>query len=261
MFGKSTIKPMPAEFLHDYNAWDKFMSNIWAELLKLFLVAAQNIVIIAPGSSKKTAFALQQLQFIGTVYIIEPNLNLLNIITQSYKNLLPSSVIVPINTTLEACSCYLTQPIDCVISNHPLDDMLLTNIYKPSLHEQFFKWAYNKQSQVSDDLRLNWSHVSQRKISRAKTKIFNQWQDFFAIIKPKYVLINQYPSAVLNWNNLETLNHAAYAILCKLRDQYHKYYIDNFIQDRLNLFENYYDNHIGNHILNAKYWLLFDFSD
>ncbi len=257
MFGITTHKQLPDEYLNSYSHWDTCMATVWAALLLEYQLAPNMTVIeIAPGTSTKIGLALQKCLFQGKLYLVEPSEKSLSILYNRYKSILPNTEIYPIPHTLLNSIDYLPKNSDFILSNHPLDDMLIANQWANSNQSSLFDWALSPSGEISAlflEQWLSWtSDLSQ--LYFAKRDVIRQWQQFFLQVKSSVTLISQYPSITLQKNQLQDLNEHASDILNGLKNSNPVPYQQ--IQSILNQLENYNNKHIATEVLNAKNWFV-----
>ena len=119
--------------MNNASRWNAYIGSIWEDIFrKINLKKTGSIIEVAPGSINKIGLGLKNYGFNGKVYIIEPNKKSLDTITNNYKQLLSQSNIIPIrkplsditNNDVPLTSC------DALVSNHPLDDMIIGYLYE-----------------------------------------------------------------------------------------------------------------------------------
>lgn len=261
MFGKKTKEPISTELLTTYKAWDDYISAIWTSLfIHSRLSRKGTIVEVAPGASPKIAYALQKIDFCGEIYIVEPYQKALERICKQYQTLLPKAKLYPLNCLLIESLVHLPQGLDCCISHHPLDDMIMAMDGGPQIFEQLFSWVNQDKLDIHPNFSAHWQqlHMLPAKISQIEHEIIRQWLLFIEQIQPKLLMMSQYPSLVLETTTMSSLNKKAQQLLQGLKQHCQKQLInDALIQDLLNLNNNYNFDLIGNEVLNARNWLIY----
>ena len=219
------------------------------------------MVEIAPGASLKIAYALKQLEFSGTVYLIEPHEQAIKIITEAYRQILPNAVIHPFQTTLIDSIGELPKKIHAAISHHPLDDMLMSRENDLALNEQLFSWVTQDKVEINALFEAHWQQLLNQpaRLNTYKQQILDDWLLFINHVKPKNLLISQYPSLVLETGSLASLNQHAYQILQTIKNQLNNHLVaDPIIQTLLNNNKNFNFHSIGHEVLHAKNWLIYN---
>lgn len=261
MFGISTNEKMSESFLTSYKAWDRYVSQIWYKLLLFCDVDKKGSVVeIAPGASSKIAHALKELDFRGEIYLVEPHDNARKLITEQYQQLLPKAMIYPINKYLFDCIENLPQSIQCVISHHPLDDMLMSKGNDKLLNEQLFSWVNQDKASIPPLFEAHWQKLVNhpQHLNEFKQHIIEEWWMFIEQLKPKNVLMSQYPSLTLETDTLKSLNQHAEDLLQMLKIRLKNGLTqDGIVQTLLNQNKNYNVHSIGNEVLNAKNWFMY----
>lgn len=251
MFIGSELKP---DYKTNYHSWDLYMGEIWAALLHVANLSTDSVVIeIAPGSSQKIGIALKQSDFSGDLYIVEPFFECLTMICENYGKLLPKAKIYPIHATLHDAKTKLPLAPDFVLSNHPLDDMLLA--YKNLSLESMFDWTLASDKLLPNQFMQQWFdlRLSSTKIEAIKNYIVQEWLDFIGALMPRRVIISQYASAFLKNRGLHDLNQYAKDMLYALKNALS---VDETIDLIFDSFDKHQDEHIENEVLNARYWLI-----
>lgn len=264
MFGINSGEPVPHEMHTNYEAWDAYMGHLWYNLLFFANLKKSGVVIeVAPGSSCKIAQALAKVNFSGTLYVIEPQVKIAKIIRENYKNWLPNATIFVIEELLENALDKLPYHADTLVSNHPLDDMLLSAHLAQSEINELFDWASDMPSATFDSTISTWSKIRNdpEQLAANINHTYETWQTVLERLKPQTVILSQYPSFMMESMNLNQLNQYAWKLLQRLRDNNKNHLVsDQFVQAILNSHKNYNDEHFGLEILNAKNWLMINFN-
>ncbi len=260
MFGINSGESIPQEILNSYEGWDTYMGHLWYHLLYFCNLKKSDIIIeVAPGSSNKIAQALAKINFSGTLYVVEPHAKIVNVINDSYKKWLPQANIIILNELLEHSLNKLPCNADFIISNHPLDDMLLSaNLTSAELNE-LFDWAADMPSATFDSTINVWNRLNNNseQLIANREHVLKTWHAGITDLKPKTVILSQYPSFMMESKGLNQLNRWGWHLLQQLREAYQKQIIsEQLVQTILNSLKNYNDPHFGLEILNAQYWLL-----
>jgi hypothetical protein len=257
MFGLTTEEKLPEEFITSYPAWDNYVSNIWRDLFVFTGISARDIVVeIAPGTSTKIGLALSKLHFAGELYVVEPVFNVLETVVSKYQNILPAARIHPIQTTLALCHSHLPTKADLLVSNHPLDDMLLAAGSTEEDFSKLFEWG---EGSHFAQILSQWNEFKNKPhtLLTAHQKVYYDWKDILRILNPANFILCQYPSITLTNHSLGALNVEATKILETIKTvQYYSTRPQEDIQAILNKHKNYNDAHIGKAVLNAANWVI-----
>lgn len=261
MFGKKTDEQISDTLLTTYAAWDDYVSAIWASFFVDSGLNANGVILeIAPGASPKIAYALQKIAFSGDIYLIEPYQDALEAISKKYQRILPQAKLHPLQCVLIDSLEYLPKGLDCVISHHPLDDMIMAMDDDPQIFEQLFSWVNQDKLEIHPNFAARWQQLYAKpdKIAQIENEITRQWLLLTEQIQPKLLMMSQYPSLVLETETMSSLNKQAQQLLQRLKQHFHRQLIaDRHIQDLLNHNKNYNFDLIGNEVLNAKNWLIY----
>ncbi|MBN9228586.1 MULTISPECIES: hypothetical protein [Legionella] len=261
MFGITTKEKISELLLTSYAAWDGFISHIWASLLSHCNLPLDGVFVeIAPGTSPKIALALKEINFNGEIYIIEPYEKALDLILSKYQEILPEVIVHPVNHLLKDCFKHLPKSIDCIISHHPLDDMIMAMDGEPEIFEKLFSWVSQDKLEIHQSFALHWQQIlaQPEKVRTIENQIINQWFSLIKKVNPRWLMISQYPSLVLEAEYTKELNLCAQKLLLKIKSHLHTYLIeDRIIQSVLNNYPNYNFDLLGNEVLNSKNWLIY----
>jgi hypothetical protein len=261
MFGISTDEQISEELLTSYQAWDQYIAVIWASLLGHCQLSREAVVVeIAPGSSPKIAYALQKLDFAGEVYLVEPYEKALHLVTEKYRAILPHAVIYPLKHLLIESINKLPQFVDCVIAHHPLDDMIVGLGVAQDVFKQLFSWVCEDKLAVQAIFADSWQQLVQQptKLCAILQEIIEQWLCIIRQVRPRLLMISQYPSLVLQTPTMESLNRCAQSLLQHLKEHLSLHLLaDASLQALLNNNNNYNFALIANEVLNAKNWLIY----
>ncbi|MFC3909363.1 hypothetical protein ACFORL_09800 [Legionella dresdenensis] len=261
MFGRATKEQIDELLLTSYSAWDEFVSHIWASLLSNCNLPRDGVFVeIAPGTSSKIAQALKKINFKGQIYIIEPYEKALKLILDKYQEILPDAIVHPVNHLLNDCFKQLPKSVDCIISHHPLDDMIMAMDGNPQLFEKLFSWVSQNKLEVHQNFTLHWQQLSEQpeRLHAIERKVINQWLNLIKETDPGWLMISQYPSLVLETGCTKALNQCAQNLLQKLKSHLqHSLIEEKIVQNILNEYPNYNFDLLGNEVLNSKNWLIY----
>lgn len=261
MFGTFTNETIPDNIVHSYEAWDEYMSAVWKSLIQpIVTFTSQSTVIeIAPGTSTKIASALQQLDFCGTLWIVEPSVEISSQVVAKYQAILPKARVQLIMKYLAEAVQELPENADLLVSNHALDDMLIAQgTSNREIKKELFEWATDPQRGLEDIFRRSWAILVKNKtvLHQAKQAVYHEIHSAIQALFPQHVIFSQYASLVLNHHQIHELNHHAQDIMKALKETYFDRSIaDPILQSLLNAHKNYNDPHIGNEVLNARNWM------
>ncbi len=263
MFGITTYEQLPAEYITSYAKWYTYMATVWTALLTNQRIAAgMTVVEIAPGASTVIGLALKACQFKGKLYVVEPVESLLVATCNNYKMLLPCAEIYPLHHTLLSSIDSLPRHVDFILSNHPLDDMLLAYPFDESCLHALFNLTGLSSAEISSTYHDQWLKISAdlNGLHVAKKQVLEQWMHVLQELTTATLIMSQYPSVALENNNLNALNQHAMDMLCTLRTYFFHSEVssqDKLVQSTLNTLENFNNKHIATEVLNAKNWLVY----
>lgn len=260
MFGHDSGESLPSTFSQSHKAWDAYMAEVWHSIfLTLQMTKNANVVEVGPGNSIKVALALKKLDFTGNIHLIDPIAEVLAESEVLYKKILPDANIYPIHATLEDVVNSSLQRTDYIVSNHPIDDMIIATTQPKDKLRALFDWTAIEHEQMIPISHENWSKlaVDTTKLQSLQRSICEEWYHAIDVLKPRYCVISQYASSTLKNNGMDGLNAQAKMILGEMRSHYVDSLIaDVDIQTALNANTHYNDMHISNEVLNASNWLV-----
>ena len=171
--------------------WEWYIGQIFSRLIENICQAeVNNVVEIAPGFRYKIAYALKNINFKGTLYVIDTSKEVLEYIAEKYKTILPNSKIICINKSFEDSFADVPNKIDLLLSNHCIDDMIIA---------EYMQTYYNnnlKNENFKDMLKEAWIELGkdENKIDEISNHIVHIFNDFFKKKKINNIIISQYKS-------------------------------------------------------------------
>ena len=265
MFGIHTDEKMPDAFLTDHAAWDFFMGHIWYNVLDFLNIQnTSSIVDVAPGTSIKLAAALAKIDYCGDLYVIDASAEALKVLAEKYKALLPKAKFHWLCGKLADQSAALPKVPDYFLGNHILDDLLLGAAdaaaeEKEHRERDTFSWAAAYTHSPSAAVRESWQRLEADAGLEAQciAEVQRDVAGVIAAVKPRHVVLSQYPSATLHDNGMAGLNAAASRALAGLQAQYAAGAVPRLqVTALLGATRNFDNAHIGQNVLNPAHWLL-----
>lgn len=171
--------------------WEWYIGQIFSRIIEnICQVEVNNVVEIAPGFRYKIAYALKNINFNGTLYVIDTNKEVLEYVTEKYKMILPDSKIICINKSFKDSFADVPTEIDLLLSNHCIDDMIIA---------EYMQTYYNnnlKNENFRDMLKEAWIELGKdtKKIDEITNKVYSSFKDFFLNKKISNIIISQYKS-------------------------------------------------------------------
>lgn len=257
MFGKNCFVAIPN--LYDYAEWDNYMGILWSYFFSYTdYNKFDNIIEIAPGATPKIAKALQNLNFCGTYYIVEPHEEVSSLIYDKTKQLLPNANVILLKQ--EFNTIVVNDKVDYLVANHPFDDFITsyaTNLMKKNVIFQDIS-LNNKEGLCI--LKSIWDYLSLNitELQSTKLKIKSDWENLVSRITPNKIILSQYKASYFKNNNLDIINTEAYNLFNSIKLNSYCKISDESIQNILNMNENYNDDWIGYNILYSKNWRIYE---
>ena len=107
-------------------SWEDYIATVWADFFCLHNLSTKAVVVeVGPGFSGKIGRGLAQINFEGTLYVIDQDVQAIDHISLYYKEILPDACIVKVNQSLVTWCSNLPQYTDALLMNHLLDDLIL----------------------------------------------------------------------------------------------------------------------------------------
>ena len=171
--------------------WEWYIGQLYYQLIKSFYDQKINCVVeLAPGFRHKIADALKEINFSGTLYVIDYSSDVLEYIKDKYKSILPNAKIVCINKKFEDCLELIPDKIDLFLSNHSIDDLIISSYSNDGYNEDV------NNELLHDDLLELWEQLYYDKESTNKIidqLVFN-FENFFDTKDIGLIIISQYKS-------------------------------------------------------------------
>ena len=171
--------------------WEWYIGQLYSRLIKnLCDKDIKCVVELAPGFRHKIADALKEINFTGTIYVIDNSNDVLDYIKEKYKEILPNANIICINKKFEDSLDSLPSEIDLFLSNHSVDDLIISN---------YSNGQYNKESNnevLYNDLLNLWKQLynDEKAYTDIISKVLNDFKNLFSIKSIKMIIMSQYKS-------------------------------------------------------------------
>ncbi|MEI6731291.1 MAG: hypothetical protein WCK90_01280, partial [archaeon] len=127
--------------------------------------------------------------------------------------------IFPVNRTLESGLPFLPKNPEAILSNHPLDDMILSK----SLSDDEIRTLFTDHYEAPvERTKIIWDALMNKPIEleRAKTAVVDEWAKAIDTLNPRLVVISQYDSCFFRRNGMEAPDREAYDVLSRLKDRF-----------------------------------------
>lgn len=194
--------PISYEERLKHSNWESFVGTLWNEVFIQQDLDPNGVVVeIAPGSSAKIAYGLQSIGFKGTIYLVDPEIKSLEKARDKYKKILPEATVHILPTDLAQAIRWLPQNCDALISNNPLDDMIVGKSFTTEEFNRFFDGCYDHEYEIA--LKA-WQMLEQNPLllEKIKNQVVQEWIQAIEVLKPKLCSISQYESNALRLHNI-----------------------------------------------------------
>jgi hypothetical protein len=234
---KSTVKAFNrSDRYYDSDIfWDMKVGATWKAVLEPLGIPQDGVVIeVAPGDRTKIAQGLSSLRFSGTLYVVEPSKPALDRLIERYKSILPSVRVIGINKILDEAIPILPRNADAILSNHPLDDMIVANSINKNQKSAIFNNVETSESH--QEVTRAWGNLmSDSKLLEASiAKTVSSWEMAVQALSPRLLVISQYESGYFRLQHLTAPDQAAKTALNLLQKKFGK--TNSNIISRINRF-------------------------
>ncbi len=177
-----------------FDYFEEYMGEVYYHILKANnLTDIQTVVEFAPGFKWKIAYTLRNIDFKGTIYIIDSNKSVSEFVKNKYQEILPDSKIVTISKDLLESINELPQNIDLFLANHCIDDMIISRYLKGKNLED----AFNNTEESKNILINCWNELKEEDnvLYDINENVYNDLIIFFERINFGFIIMSQYKSA------------------------------------------------------------------
>lgn len=236
--------------------WEWYISKLFSKIIeKISKDKIKNVVEIAPGFRYKIAYALKWRNFDGNLYIIDSNKDVIDYVKQKYTSILPKAKIICINKEFELAFNNVPNKIDLLLSNHCIDDMIISEFMKSDYTENLINQNFK------DILTNAWIELGKddTKINEISNKIFSIFEKFFSNKKIENIIISQYKSNLYFKDEFKEMDEITAKIFNKIKN------LVNMDEEYINKILNFYpfgddERYRGKYLLdntqNAKNWIV-----
>lgn len=237
--------------------WEWYIGQLYYQLIKNLHKEPINCVVeLAPGFRHKIADALKEMNFAGTIYVIDYSNDVLNYVKKKYKEILPDANIICINKKFENSLNLIPNKIDLFLSNHSIDDLIISSYSNGEYSEKS-----NNELLFNDLLEL-WKKLYNDKesINRILSDILKNFTNFFSQKNIKLVIMSQYKSNSYflgESNYIDEIVEVCFNSIKRLIDTN-----DNLINQLLDFYpfgeddERYNGKYLTDNTQNAKNWIV-----
>lgn len=179
----------------DYDDYfEEYMGKVYYHIInKCNLGNINTVVEFAPGFRWKIAYALKNINFKGTIFIIDSNKSVIDFVKKKYSEILPNSKIIAINEDLADSINFLPHNIDLFLANHCIDDMIISKY----LVNKKLESAFNNTEKSKSILVNCWNELRKKEavLFNIKERVYNDLIYFFENVNFKFIIMSQYKSA------------------------------------------------------------------
>lgn len=237
--------------------YEKCMGNIFYEIINSFSFKKINSIIeFAPGFRSKISYALEKMNYDGDLYVIDSNEKVLEFIKLKYSEIIPKANVITINLNLIDSLKQLPTNIDLFLSNHCIDDMIISKY----IEMKDLRNLFDNNENTYESLNKCWLQLDNNKklLNKIINDVFLDLYNFLNKINFKLIIISNYKSwFYFNINNIP--EHNASKVFKLLKNKFKQYYNVNRILNKIdfNNDEELADTpSIKDNILNSSNWIV-----
>ncbi len=204
------------------------------------------------GFRYKIAYALQEINFSGDLFVIDVSEDVLKYVKDKYCEILPDANVICINKNFEDSFEEVPEEIDLLLANHCIDDMIISNYLEG-------KGMYG-EDESKDVITNAWISLGkdQQKTQEIIEKIYDTFNGFFNKKNIKLVLMSQYKSNLYFKEDFEEMDRITEQCFNKIKN------LTDTDDQQLNQMLNFYpfgndERYMGEELLintqNAKNWI------
>lgn len=200
-------------------SWQDYIATVWAGFFCLHKLSTNAVVIeVGPGFSGKIGRGLAQINFEGTLYVVDQDINAIDFICLYYKEILPNACIIRVNQTLASWRSGLPKQVDALLMNHLLDDLILHAALPPGLEEVVFSNMHPGQASCQTEVQTTWESILNNSKWRDQLtlQVVSQLKYLLKWVKPSLFGMNQYESWFLAQNHLQLVNKYCQQVLAMI---------------------------------------------
>ena len=175
---------------------------------------------IGPGFTYKIAAALAELDFRGSLYLVEPNREASRWVTRRYRDMLPGVRVVPITAPLAEAAELLPSGVEALLMNHVLDDLVLDAALPLSRRQAVFGNMRYGRSHLPE-VRQTWRRLlaDRRELGRLTRRVLDELCALLAAKDHRVIGASQYESWILSRQDLGPVNRIAQGLLSQLAER------------------------------------------
>jgi hypothetical protein len=178
------------------DSWGRRLGRIWAQRLGDRPLGPDSTVAeIGPGFSAKIGFGLAELDFRGTVVLVEPNRQARRWARQEYQRLLPMARLRSSRRPVPDAGILAAGPVDTLMANHVLDDLLLNCHVSGSETDRIFG-EMRPEAGCSERFAEIWRRLlgAPETLAELTERVVEDLVGYVDIVRPARLIVNEYQS-------------------------------------------------------------------
>ncbi len=197
------FKNTPYPVRSSTDSWDQVIGDVWYSTVKKIDIPKDGVVVeIGPGGRGKVAYGLQRHGFRGTLYIIEPEISVLEATLKIYKHLLPEATLVGIAKPFQQSVSDIKLRPDAIVANHVIDDAITFEVATPQQRSAVFENCYSGCSLSAAKTLWNSLKNIPFKVSTARQTVVNDFVQFITNTRARSFGLSQYDSTTFRDHGL-----------------------------------------------------------
>jgi hypothetical protein len=156
---------------------------------------ASTAVEVGPGFAAKVGFGLAELGFRGTLTVVEPNDAARSWVAARYRRLLPRAEVLAVAESVPGATSIAEHPIDLLLANHFLDDLLLNAAVSPGEGARLFS-QMRPGAECSGAFVETWRLLfrTPERLNALVGRVAEDFSHFVGALRPGLMVLNHYPS-------------------------------------------------------------------
>ena len=194
------------------DTWTRRLGGAWAELLTEHgLDDGCRVVELGPGYSAKIAHGLGAVGFHGGLVLVEPNAEARRYAAGANRHVLPEAVIRVVPNLEDDLG-----PVDFLVANHLLDDLLLAACVGPTRSDRLFAEMVPGRT-CSPEFVVAWrALLGRRDDGLGAPAVVGLVIEAVHRVRPRYLVVNEYPSGRHRESGLTEIHNVSLGVLTAL---------------------------------------------
>jgi hypothetical protein len=206
---------------HDPRSWGRRIGRSWVgQLTRCHLDRSSTLVEIGPGFSAKVGFALAELNFEGSLILIEPNEPARRWAAEKYGGLLPGANVRTVPCPVPEAGPLAGITVDLLLGNHILDDLLLNAYVESADVDRIFGGMY-PDAGCSEKFIAIWRQLSGagETVARLVDDVVDGLAGYVNAVRPGCLILNEYASWQHSRCGLDIIHQVSLRAMGRLQER------------------------------------------